>query len=103
MPASANALSSSAPAGPPKGAPLMSLGALQDALTQRLASALQMHPVELDLDETFFDLGVESVSAVEWIRALAAEYEIPIRTSALYDWPTLRRFAEYLHRRLEKG
>jgi polyketide synthase PksL len=78
--------------------PPLTLGDLQDELARRLAGALEMDPDDLDLDETFYELGVESVSGVEWVGSLAAEYGVAIRQSAIYDWPTLRRFAEFLHR-----
>ena len=78
----------------------MTLGKLQDELSQGLAAALFMNPADIDLDETFFELGVESVSGVEWIRSLGDRYGVTIKVSAIYDYPTLRRFAEFLYEQM---
>lgn len=84
----------------PLGEVCMTLGELQDELSRGLAAALFMDPADIDLDETFFELGVESVSGVEWIRSLTERYGVTIKVSAIYDYPTLRRFAEFLYEQL---
>ncbi|MBV9992178.1 MAG: zinc-binding dehydrogenase [Alphaproteobacteria bacterium] len=80
----------------------ITLGELQDELSRGLASALFMDENDIDLDETFFELGVESVSGVEWIRELTQRYGITLKVSAIYDFPTLRTFAEFLYEKLSQ-
>lgn len=71
------------------------LGELQDELSDGLAAALFMEGNDIDLDETFFELGVESVSGVQWIKALNEKYGLSLKVSAIYDTPTLRTFSEF--------
>lgn len=81
----------------------ITLGELQDELGRGLARALFMDENDIDLDETFFELGVESVSGVEWIRELSQRYGVTVKVSAIYDSPTLRLFSEFLYDKLPES
>ncbi len=47
-------------------------------------------------DRTFLELGLDSVAAVELVRALRRRTGLPIATTALFDHPTPERLAEHL-------
>jgi aryl carrier-like protein len=52
------------------------------------------------LEKPFIDLGLDSIVAAEWVRALNARYGINITVSRVYDYPNIVAFAGFLKRQL---
>ncbi|MEX2631027.1 MAG: SDR family NAD(P)-dependent oxidoreductase [Tistlia sp.] len=75
---------------------------LQDAeelrawLRETLARELGMAPGELDEDAKFIDLGLDSIAAVTWIRAIAERYGLAVAATRVYSHPTLAEFHRHL-------
>ncbi|WP_409464948.1 type I polyketide synthase [Amycolatopsis sp. GA6-003] len=76
------------PAGTP--APARDLARLIRAETEALTGA------DYRADRTFLELGLDSVAAVELVRALRRRTGLPIATTALFDHPTPERLAAHL-------
>ncbi len=75
---------------------------LQDELATTLAKALYMERNEVDLERQFIDLGMDSIVGVEWIKTINKKYETKIPATKTYDYPTIREFAEFLKKELNK-
>nr|WP_255517877.1 PfaD family polyunsaturated fatty acid/polyketide biosynthesis protein [Thermoactinomyces sp. CICC 10523] len=73
-------------------------GALMDELADSLAEIMYLDRSEIDPDQNFTDLGLDSILGVEWTRALNKRYGTAIEATALYDYPNLREFAAWMLR-----
>lgn len=73
---------------------------LQTELIASLAEVLYMSENEVDADEKFIDLGMDSITGVEWIKALNKRYGATIPVTKIYDYPTIRDFVGYLRKEL---
>ena len=51
---------------------------------------------ELDEDETFIELGIDSISGVELIRSVNEAFELQLETVILYDYPTMNQLAKHI-------
>jgi len=73
---------------------------LCEALAASLAEALFLEREEVALDKPFTDLGLDSIIAVEWVRALNTRYGTTLTVTKIYDYPTILTFAAFLEREL---
>ena len=82
---------------PPPGACLAAdNGHVVKFLRQSLATALFMESEEIDEGTVFTEYGLDSIIAIQWIKAVNAEYDISIRASVLYEYPTVSALAQHL-------
>lgn len=70
---------------------------LLDELAASLAQALYMDERDVDPDSNFTDLGLDSIIGVEWIKEINKRYGLSLAALRLYDNPTVRQMAAYLH------
>ncbi|SFJ92686.1 acyl carrier protein, partial [Thermoflavimicrobium dichotomicum] len=82
--------------------PVISLENLQMELMRGLADTLGMNPSDIDADSKFIDLGLDSITGVEWIQAINREYGTSIPATKVYDYPSIREFAHFLQKELDK-
>lgn len=69
---------------------------LREALAASLAEALFLEREEVALDKPFIDMGLDSIVAAEWVRALNTRYGTNLTVSKIYDHPTIVAFAAFL-------
>ncbi|OHX14649.1 hypothetical protein BI347_14880 [Chromobacterium sphagni] len=72
------------------------LAELVRVLTGSLAEALYMDVGELEADRPFSELGLDSIVGVEWSRAINKTFGLKLPATRLYDYPSIRRLADYL-------
>ncbi|WP_280187084.1 MULTISPECIES: type I polyketide synthase [Nocardia] len=70
-----------------------------EALVQRVAMRVLDRASELDPDLPLHDTGVDSLTGMELRAALAAEIGMPLPAGLVFDYPTVRDIARYLHRK----
>ncbi|MGP3781698.1 phosphopantetheine-binding protein [Bacillus sp. 4A_MP3] len=70
--------------------------AVHDELSKALADVLYMERHEVDIDEAFIDLGMDSITGLEWIKAVNKRYGTDCNVTKVYDYPTIRQFADFL-------
>ncbi|SDC79437.1 type I polyketide synthase [Actinokineospora iranica] len=76
-------------------------GAIRDALRGRVARVLRFGSAQdVGADARFVELGLDSLAAVELKNALESLFRIALPTSALFDHPTVRALAEFVHKSL---
>ncbi len=75
---------------------------LQQELTKSLSETLYMKQDEIDPDEQFIDLGMDSIIGVEWIRALNQQYGMSMSATTIYDHPNIHQLAGFLAKELHQ-
>lgn len=70
-----------------------------EALVQRVAMRVLDRTGELDPDLPLHDTGVDSLTGMELRAALAAEAGMPLPAGLVFDYPTVREMARFLHRK----
>ncbi|MBD2610773.1 SDR family NAD(P)-dependent oxidoreductase [Nostoc punctiforme FACHB-252] len=65
-------------------------------LKETIAAELFLEPEEIDEDTKFVDLGLDSISAVMWIKRINAKFALSLPATKVYSYPTLREFANYV-------
>ncbi|WP_280343043.1 type I polyketide synthase [Nocardia abscessus] len=70
-----------------------------EALVQRVAMRVLDRASELDPDLPLHDTGVDSLTGMELRAALAAEIGMPLPAGLVFDYPTVRDIARFLHRK----
>nr|ADA69237.1 trans-AT polyketide synthase [Nostoc sp. 'Peltigera membranacea cyanobiont'] len=65
-------------------------------LRETIAAELFLEPDEIDEDAKFVDLGLDSISAVMWIKRINAKFDLSLPATKVYSYPTLREFANYV-------
>lgn len=75
---------------------------LQEELTRSLAEALCMDRSDVNVDDKFIDLGLDSIIGAEWIQTINKQYGTAIAASKVYDYPSIHEFAEFLEKELNK-
>ncbi|WP_054861686.1 phosphopantetheine-binding protein [Gracilibacillus sp. JCM 18860] len=77
-------------------------GTLITELAESLAEIMYLDPSDIDEDVQFSDLGLDSILGVEWIRVLNKRYGVTMEATTLYDYPTLREFANWMQHQNKK-
>src|SRR3546814_3875910 len=65
-------------------------------LRETLALELAITGDALDDDTKFVDLGLDSITAVTWIRAINRQYGLSVAATKVYSHPTLSELGRYL-------
>lgn len=68
----------------------------QARLRSLVADCLQMPSTQIDDDRRFAEYGLDSISAVELIRMINQAWSLSLRTTVLFDYPSVRNLAQYL-------
>jgi acyl transferase domain-containing protein/enoyl-CoA hydratase/carnithine racemase/aryl carrier-like protein/SAM-dependent methyltransferase len=71
-------------------------GELLEALRQSLAHELNMRREDVDDHATFIDCGMDSISAVTWIRKINKQHGLAIGATKVYSHPTLAEFHQHV-------
>ncbi len=80
----------------------VSMEAVQIQLLNMLAETLYLSPDEIDLNETFNDLGVDSIMGLEYVKNINKQFQMKLKGTHLYDYPTVPLLAEYVSKFLLK-
>jgi acyl transferase domain-containing protein/enoyl-CoA hydratase/carnithine racemase/acyl carrier protein len=83
-------------------APGVSLGSVTDRLRVLLAEELHMDADEIDGDEQFVDLGLDSITGVTWIRKINEAYGLKLEATRVYSYPTLGQMSRHVREEAEK-
>ena len=77
-----------------------SIDSIRAFLKQSLADTLFMSPEQIGSNVQYVDMGMDSISGLEWIKLLNKNFNITLKATAIYDYPTLNEFAQYLSNEL---
>jgi len=97
--ASAMALMAPSSAEAPPAADAATAETLMPELKQLLAQVLFCDPQVLVIDKSFVELGLDSVLLTDFVDRLRQQYQVEIKSSALYEHTTLAALASFLARR----
>jgi acyl carrier protein len=74
---------------------------LSNAIREELCERLGLLPAEVEEGSRFMDLGIDSLVAVEMQTILATETGIPLKSTVIFDYPTIGRLVTYLIQQME--
>ncbi len=69
---------------------------LNHLLRSTLSSLLCISEDDIEDDLPFSELGLDSISSVEWMKTINSETGGSVEASEIYNYPTLEKFKEYL-------
>ncbi|MGB3469150.1 MAG: phosphopantetheine-binding protein, partial [Cyclobacteriaceae bacterium] len=69
---------------------------LKPQLTRLLAEVLYLEVSEIDENEKFIDLGLDSVVGVEWVSNINELFGLHLEATRLYDHPTIEALAKFI-------
>jgi acyl carrier protein len=78
----------------------MTISSIESQIRQNLAKLLGREPESLPLEQSFFELGVDSMVGMRLIGKVADSTGLEIEPVAVFDHPNIREFARYLYGRL---
>ncbi|WP_273328147.1 SDR family NAD(P)-dependent oxidoreductase, partial [Vallitalea guaymasensis] len=67
-----------------------------------LSEVLCMEYDDIDTDERFIDIGVDSIIGIEWMQKINKKYNTEIAATKIYDYPTINKFADFLKNKISK-
>lgn len=73
---------------------------LGDAIRAELAELLGLEPGELRDEDRFMEIGIDSLKAVELKTKLETELGLALRSSLLFDYPSLNTLVPFLLKQL---
>ncbi|NEZ65371.1 SDR family NAD(P)-dependent oxidoreductase [Leptolyngbyaceae cyanobacterium CCMR0082] len=82
--------------------PSGSIESIVDVLVDMLAEILYMGVSDVSTDESFTNMGLDSVIGVEWIQAVNRRFDVKIPATKVYDYPNILAFANFLADTLEQ-
>ena len=81
----------------------VNLAKIKETLKQSLAEALYADISEIEEDKKFVDLGLDSIVGVEWITSINATYNLNMKATKLYDYPTLLDLVQYISSQIKNS
>ena len=75
---------------------------LHEELSTSLAEILHMKRSDVDIDKQFVDMGLDSITGVQWIQAVNNRYGTLINATKVYNYPTIREFSGFLAKEMNK-
>ncbi|MBA3720787.1 MAG: SDR family NAD(P)-dependent oxidoreductase [Parachlamydiaceae bacterium] len=72
-------------------------------LMESLAILLDLRKEHIHAENSFIDIGLDSIIGVEWVRVINRKYNVGIQATKVYDYPNIKSFAQYLSEMLEKS
>ena len=75
---------------------------LMEELKTSLSEAVHTNRDDIEEDEKFVDMGLDSIMGVEWLKAINKRYGTSLKTAKIYDYPSIREFAGFLETELRK-
>ncbi len=74
---------------------------IQHILIASLAEALYLKPLEIDIDKSFIDMGLDSIVGVEWVKFINKKLGLDISSTRIYDYATIKELATFLTKELK--
>ncbi len=69
----------------------------------KIAEVLGLQPEEVNLDEEFINLGLDSMHAIFLLDEIEKEFKIEINPHEFWEFPTIQSFSKNLEKRLPKS
>ncbi len=79
------------------------LKSIENELSKSLAESLYMKQDTIDIHKKFITMGLDSIVGVEWVKKINRCYDISIKVTKIYDYPTIHEFAKFLIKEVRKN
>ncbi|MCX7366161.1 MAG: beta-ketoacyl synthase N-terminal-like domain-containing protein [Alphaproteobacteria bacterium] len=67
-----------------------------ETLAQSLADELLMRREQVDETAAFTDIGMDSISAVMWVKKINSRFGLSLTATKVYHYPSLKQFADFV-------
>lgn len=74
---------------------------ISETLIESLANILFLETSDIDSEEPFTYLGLDSISGVEWMRTLNRIFSLKLTATTIYSYPSISKLAEYIATQFE--
>jgi amino acid adenylation domain-containing protein/thioester reductase-like protein len=81
--------------------PQYTLEGITEELLTTISELLHIPVAELDKQAKFIELGVDSISAIDFIRKLSQRFELTLEAAKLYDYPTIDKLAHFIYEQVK--
>jgi acyl transferase domain-containing protein/acyl carrier protein/ubiquinone/menaquinone biosynthesis C-methylase UbiE len=75
------------------------LRVLQDIIAEFVSNALGIDQNYFDEDDPFSEIGVDSILGVELVNKINDEFDITLKTTTVFDYPTVKNLAHHIYER----
>ena len=76
---------------------------LLSAIRLEVATVLRIDPGDVDVTKGLFELGMDSLMAVEFKGRLESSVQVPLPSTLTFSYPTVRALAKYLDQRMQQN
>jgi len=76
---------------------------IEDKIVESVAGVLRIERGELNPEEPFMDLGVDSILAVEIVNRVNERLSVKLKTNDLFNYPTIQRLSSYISEEIVPG
>jgi acyl carrier protein len=80
----------------------MQLVEIKEELLDIFARITFIEKSKIDADENIMNLGVDSVLSLEIVKEVNTKFGTDLLAGMIYDYPTINKFAAYVHQELKK-
>ena len=70
---------------------------IQHFITLAIAREGQLEPADISVQQSFFELGLDSISAIFLLDLVEKEFSIELQPLDFWDYPTIESFSQYIH------
>lgn len=81
---------------------ILNITEIEQEIREILSEVLHLLSEEVDLDTSFKDMGMDSITSVEIIHRVNKRYHLNLDAVMTYDYPTIRLLTKYLKDRMEE-
>jgi len=71
--------------------------------TEKVAEETGNQSNEIDIEDSFHELGLDSINAVFVLEKIELKYSIPLSPLLFWDYPTIKSFSIYINTLLKNG
>lgn len=79
------------------------IGTIPDLLKDKIAQCFEIRPEDVDENIPFMEMGADSVVLVDLVQAVNQAYQLELRVSELFNYPTINELSHYLAGSLRKN
>ncbi|WP_193217115.1 SDR family NAD(P)-dependent oxidoreductase [Bacillus thuringiensis] len=81
----------------------MTSGSLIEELKDLLAETLFMNRADIEIEKSFIEMGMDSITGVEWVQLINKRFGTNVIATKIYDYPTITEFSNFLMTELSKS
>ena len=82
--------------------PVVNLKGLEEELVESLAECLAIKAEDINIEENFIDMGLDSIIGVEWLEGINKKHGTTVSATKIYEYPSISKFSEFFEQEIVK-